>query len=88
MQAKLRSTQLAPMRVGQCAHINVSHAKNVVLTTKTAPSQRRQQSSVACSSTGDGKDVVAALPWQMAMSEVKKRRDIKTIMIIGASVCA
>ncbi len=26
----------------------------------------------------------AALPWQVAMSEVKKRRDIKKIMIIGA----
>eukprot|EP00798_Chlamydomonas_sp_ICE-L_P004407 gene4407-14532_t len=25
-----------------------------------------------------------ALPWQVAMSEVKKRRDIKSIMIIGA----
>jgi carbamoyl-phosphate synthase large subunit len=25
-----------------------------------------------------------ALPWQAAMSEVKKRRDIKKIMIIGA----
>lgn len=26
----------------------------------------------------------ATLPWQVAMSEVKKRRDIKKVMIIGA----
>jgi hypothetical protein len=29
-------------------------------------------------------DAAPALPWQTAMSEVKKRRDIKSIMIIGA----
>ena len=29
-------------------------------------------------------DAAPALPWQAAMSELKKRRDIQSIMIIGA----
>lgn len=28
--------------------------------------------------------VSSKLPWQVAMSEIKKRRDLKTIMILGA----
>lgn len=39
---------------------------------------RRSLVSVQASSTN------GALPWQAAMSEIKKRQDLKTIMIIGA----
>jgi hypothetical protein len=38
---------------------------------------RRQQTLVA---SGNG----SVLPWQAAMDEVKKRKDLKSIMIIGA----
>eukprot|EP00882_Tetradesmus_deserticola_P018910 GHRQ01020323.1.p1 GENE.GHRQ01020323.1~~GHRQ01020323.1.p1 ORF type:complete len:140 (-),score=27.37 GHRQ01020323.1:344-763(-) len=34
-----------------------------------------------CASSGNG---TSLLPWQSAMDEVKKRKDLKSIMIIGA----
>lgn len=49
-----------------------------------APKPHRSRAgakSVLCSATAG---TSTPLPWQMAMSEIKKRRDIKTIMIIGA----
>jgi carbamoyl-phosphate synthase large subunit len=45
---------------------------------KLGSSSTRRASVVTCAAPA------SALPWQAAMSEVKKRSDIKSIMIIGA----
>ncbi|MEW5317413.1 MAG: hypothetical protein WDW38_008710 [Sanguina aurantia] len=86
LQAKQRATpvSISSLRVGQCTHISPPQIKHAAPAAKSVIPQRRTVSSVACNSTGGASDAVAALPWQAAMSEVKKRRDIKTIMIIGA----
>lgn len=50
----------------------------------SAPARAPAPPSTVCAAAAAVDAAASALPWQAAMSEIKKRRDIQTIMIIGA----
>ena len=65
-----------PIFVGTASELGLKPAAAL----RPQAQRSRGVQSVRCSATSSAKP----LPWQAAMSEIKKRRDIKTIMIIGA----
>lgn len=65
-----------PIFVGTAAELGLKPATSAIA--KKSKQSRAQTIRVQASGNA------AALPWQAAMSEIKKRRDINTIMIIGA----
>jgi hypothetical protein len=73
--------QLAP-----AAHFHVAAAPVVghclKISTRQASRGKPLRAAVAAPSSPSSNS--AKLPWQAAMSEIKKRKDLKTIMIIGA----
>ena len=64
--------------------------KQVLFTLRATPSRPVQQGAAHEVARGPLRTVVQAspsvevLPWQAAASEVKKRRDIKKVMVLGA----
>lgn len=56
-------------------------SRAVTRSSGSGSSAARRRSTVAVAASSNGSSL---LPWQAAMDEVKKRRDLKSIMIIGA----
>lgn len=71
MLFKLNSQQLAALPADRCS-IKASRGRRSCMEVQCVASPE------APAKSGN------VLPWQAAMSEIKKRRDIKKIMIIGA----
>lgn len=78
-------------RMGQRITPMAKTAPSVPRPTLAMPSERRQAlasqllpQTRARSVAAQAEAAVAKLPWQVSMSEIKKRRDLHTIMIIGA----
>ncbi|KAG2424433.1 hypothetical protein HXX76_014486 [Chlamydomonas incerta] len=65
-----------PIFIGTAAELGLKPASSAIA--KQSQQSRAQTVRVEASGNASG------LPWQAAMSEIKKRRDINTIMIIGA----
>jgi len=77
-------------KVSKTKALNLVHKSNTCV--KAIPKQTiaqfslkdvNQSTKVSCKATAAA-DAKNLLPWQAAMSEIKKRRDINTVMIIGA----
>jgi hypothetical protein len=74
-----------------CSHVNAAKTKRVVFTSRVqaqrcTPGRRAGRSVVVKAAAAASVASVngSKLPWQAAMDDIKKRKDIKSIMIIGA----
>jgi hypothetical protein len=80
----------APLLAGQrrLSYPKVSHgARSVVFSARVpakAPRSRSHRSAAVSVTASTASSNGNLLPWQAAMDEVKKRNDLKSIMIIGA----
>lgn len=81
--AQLRKAlrQSAPALIGKVPSCNICSTTNVVsnINAVGSRSSKRSKQHVLCAAAPAA---TQALPWQL--SEIKKRTDLKTIMIIGA----
>jgi hypothetical protein len=74
--------QLAPVTPLASSAAAVSEPRLTVSTGRASRAQPLRAAVAGAPSSPSSNS--AKLPWQAAMSEIKKRKDLKTIMIIGA----